>query len=92
MTPLAELLKDPAAILDYAVDWSGALPAGDTIASAAATADAGITVQSHSYSGQTHTIWLSGGTAGSSYLVTSEVTTAAGRKDQRTLRITVEDR
>lgn len=92
MTPLAELLKDPQAVLDYAIDWAGVLPAGDTITSATVSADAGITVASNSASGQVHTIWLSGGTAGSSYLVTSQITTAQGRTDHRTIRVTIEDR
>lgn len=90
--PLAEYLKDPVATIDFSVDWSGILPAGDNISSAIATAESGLTVASHSFSGQLHTIWLTGGTAGTTYLVTSEVTSAAGRRDRRTIRITVVER
>lgn len=35
---------------------------------------------------------VAGGTAGSSYLVTCDVTTSAGQTDQRTLQIPVRDR
>jgi hypothetical protein len=90
--PIAEYTKDPSALLDYILDWAGSFPSGDSLSSSVVTADAGITVESQTVSGLKHTVWLSGGTVGSSYLVVCEVTSAGGRRDQRTLRITVADR
>jgi hypothetical protein len=80
--------KDPSAVLDYKIDWSAWL-AGDTIYVSAWTADAGITINSNSNSTTTATVWLSGGTAGTSYAVTNHITTAAGRQDDRSISIQV---
>jgi len=38
------------------------------------------------------TVWLSGGTAGQSYIVTNRITTAAGRTEDRSFTIRVEER
>lgn len=67
-------------------------PDGDTITAAAWTAPDGITIDSQSLGGAVATAWLSGGTARQSYSVVCEVTTVAGRVDQRTLRVYVSDR
>ncbi len=40
----------------------------------------------------TQTAWLSGGTAGAHYDVVYQITTNQSRTDDRTVRITVEDR
>ena len=84
-------VKDPDNTLDYPVNWcasdgvtndgsngdDGWLQ-GDTIAGLTIVADAGITVDSSSYT-DTHTVAvLSGGTLGKSYTVTFRITTTAG--------------
>ena len=84
-------LKDPQAILDYEWDWSDWLGA-DTIATHTVTAATGLTVASSSRTSTAVLAWLSGGTAGATYAVVCHITTAAGRQDDRTLQITVEDR
>lgn len=38
------------------------------------------------------TVWLSGGTAGQIYTVTNRITTAAGRTEDRSFAIRVEER
>ena len=85
------LLKDPDEILDYTFDWSTWLGA-DTIASDVVTVDAGLTKDSDSNTTTAVTVWLSGGTAGTAYKVSSKVTTAAGRTAERTIIITVKER
>ena len=79
-------IKDPQARLDYAVDWSLWL-SGDTIASVAWTVPAGLTMESQSHTATVATVWLAGGEVGATYTVVCEVTTAAGRTDDRTLEI-----
>lgn len=83
--------KDPAAVLDYVVDWGrpGWLPTGDVIDTSDFTcADPGITIQSDDHDDTTATVWLAGGTAGVTYLVVNHiVTTPGGREDDRTLYI-----
>lgn len=85
-------LKDPNATLDYGFDWSEWLATGDTISSSDWTVPAGLTEVSASNTTTTATVFLSGGTAGSSYDVVNRITTANGRTDDRTITIRVVSR
>ena len=79
-------LKDPDAVLDYGIDWGDWLTdVSDTISTSTWTAPAGITKDSDTHNDTTTTIWLSGGTAGSSYSLVNHITTAGGREDDQTL-------
>ena len=89
--------KDPEATLDFDVDWSVAFNswlAGDTIASVAWTVEAGLTKAAESNSTTVAKVWLSGGTAGTTYAVTCRITTAStpARVDVRTFRVRVVQR
>jgi len=84
-------VKDPAAVLDYGLDWSAWLD-GDTIDTSTWTITTGLTKDGDDHDGTTTTVWLSGGTAGTSYRATNRITTTGGRTDERTIRITVSDR
>ncbi len=90
-------VKDPDARLDYMVDWSDWLAEGDTIVTAQidiapqgelavdglpAVVGAGAQVQT----------WLTGGVRRKRYTLTCRVTTAAGRTDDRTSVVFVEER
>lgn len=83
--------KDENEILDYVIDWSDRLD-DDTISSSAWTLPSGITQSSALYDNTTTTIWLSGGTTGSTYDVLNRITTAAGRTMDQTVRIKIADR
>jgi hypothetical protein len=87
-------IKDPDAVLDYAFDWSSWLDAGssEAISSYTIDADTGITVDSHGESSGVVTLWLSGGTDGTTYALRCEIVTDAGRTDQRTMIIKVQER
>jgi hypothetical protein len=96
-------VKDPDAALDYKFDWAAStngngdadwLSTDETIQTYTITASTGITVDSDSRSdGNTSvTVWLSGGTAGTTYTVACEIVTNTPRTDERTMRILVEDR
>jgi hypothetical protein len=84
-------VKDPAAVLDYAVElatWLGS----DTLSTRVVTVPSGITKDSDAISGTKVLAWLSGGTAGVDYQVVYKWTTAGGRTDERTLIIRVQQR
>ena len=101
--PQPQFIKDPDAVLDYKFDWKAStngtgdsdwLASGETISSHTIDEDSGITVDS---SAQTDTntsvtVWLSGGTAGTTYAVRCEIVTSASRTDERTMKILVEER
>jgi hypothetical protein len=84
-------IQDPDAVLDYQFDWADWLGA-DTIASHTVTAATGLTVDSSTATSTAVRVWLSGGSVGASYAVTCHVVTAAGREDDRTVTITVQER
>lgn len=90
---MARYLKDPNAVLDYGFDWGtdGWLGA-DTIATSTWTVPSGLTSEASSNTTTTATVWLSGGTAGQVYEVTNRIVTAAGRTDERSFTIRVENR
>ena len=89
---MATLFKDPNATLDYSVDWSAWLPTGDTISQSAWTVPAGLTKGAESVGTGVATVWLSGGTVGTRYGIVNRITTAAGRIDDRTLTLVVQER
>lgn len=101
--PTTIWVKDPDAVLDWRWDWAGStngtgrsdwLADGETISATTVTADDGLTVDSSTItdSSTSVTAWLSGGTAGTTYSVACRITTSAGRTDERTIRIRVEER
>jgi hypothetical protein len=81
--------KDPDALLDYEFDWGAWLPPGDTIAAITMTADAGIVVESSTFTDTTATVWLSGGTELEIYTITNHITTADGREEDMTIEIQI---
>jgi len=96
--------KDADAVLDFKFDFAplangqvGAnsdwLESGETITGHTITADAGITVDSSSFTdtNTSVTVWLSGGTAGNKYRINCEITTAT-RTEQRSMMIKVVER
>ena len=90
-------VHDPAAVLDYAIDWSQWLQNGETITSAtwADSVPAGLeqaTGKPPSIDGATTVVWLTGGTAGTLYTVTAHVVTSMGREDDRTFAVRVQER
>lgn len=80
-------VKDPDAVLDYVVDWAAWL-GEDMLSASAWAAQDGITVDSSSFEATgAATVWLSGGTVGTTYTVTNHITTAAGRQNDRSIKI-----
>lgn len=84
--------KDPEAVLDYAFDWTAWLQDGETITDHTITVAAGITNPSSSEAAGVVTVWLSGGTAGTTYTVECLITTSEGRTDERSMTVSVKER
>lgn len=86
-----EFTKDADATLDYQINWATWL-GSDTITSSSWTVQTGITKVTDTNTTTTATIWLSGGTSGCTYAVTNRIVTTAGRTEDRTLYIAVDDK
>lgn len=73
--------KQPGDTVDIDVDLSQWLPSSDTISTAVATADAGITLGATDINNTLKIVkqWVSGGTTGNRYKVTLTITSAEGR-------------
>jgi len=89
---MAAFRKDPDARLDYTVDWEDWLGSSDFIVSAATSVQSGLTLYTEAFTSTVHTIWLTGGTPGQEYNVTSRIITNAGRIDDRSFTIRVSER
>jgi uncharacterized phiE125 gp8 family phage protein len=79
--------KRPNVVRDYRHDWNLFLDS-DTIATSSITAE-GVTLDSTTHDDTSVTVWLSGGTDGSTATITGTITTAGGRTETEvfTLRI-----
>ena len=89
---MSEYNKDPDAVLDYSVDWSTWL-GSDTISSSTwPVVPSGITKDSDTNDTTGTTVWLSGGTAGQTYLLTNRIVTAGGRTDDRSITINITEK
>lgn len=75
--------------LDYTLDWSDSLDAGDGIAVSEWVADAGLVADRRSSTATTATTWLSGGIGGRWYRVSNKITTGSGRVHVRGFRVLV---
>lgn len=91
LAPVKTFQKDPNAVLDYGLDWAKWL-GDDTIATSTWTVPAGITKASDASAAAITLIWLSGGTAGTSYACVNRITTVGGRTDDRSIQINVAER
>lgn len=82
--------KDPNATLDYTWDWATWLGT-DTIASFTLSVPDGVTLATSSNSTTAVTAWFSGGMLGAQYDVVCRITTAAGRINDATISLVVQD-
>lgn len=84
------LTKDPNAILDYVFDWSDWLDENETIDSHQILVERGsIAIDSHTQDAGKVTVWLSGGHIGETAHVTCRIVTSAGRVDDTTLKLSI---
>ena len=79
--------KDPDEVLDYEIDWALRLDGADTITTSTWLVPVGITKDSDSKTTTTTTIWLSGGTEGTTYSLVNRVVTTQGRTFDQTAKL-----
>lgn len=89
-------VKDPAASIDYAIDWSAGYLTGQAIDSSTwavlpGGADA-VQVAASAIAGDQTVATLAGGIVGTTYRVTNRVVFSDARHDERTLVLRVENR
>lgn len=86
-------LKDPDALLPYAVDWTAfmATVPGDVIATAEVIAPPGLHVEDEGITAGVHTMLLGGGDPGRRYRVTSRITTVAGLVNDASFTVYVQE-
>lgn len=89
-------LKDPAARLDYAVDWSSTYLNSATITASDWHVDpaetAGISVSATLVAPTRTGATLDGGVSGHVYRIANRITLSDGRRDERSLSVRVEAR
>jgi len=91
------LLKDPEAVLDYAIDWGAEyLGEEDLLAESSWSVDpdesGGVAIVGSEFGGRTSTVQAGGGIAGRLYRLSNRVTTLSGRTDERSIVLRVEQR
>lgn len=84
--------KDPVEVVDYGVNWTTVLQAGETIESFAWTVPSGLTEGASSEDDGICRVFISGGTLDAFYDVVNTITTSAGRVYKETLRIYIRGR
>lgn len=87
-------IKDPDAVLDYRIDWANVLNNSDpvdAIATSSWVLDAGLVLDSNSFSGTIATAWVSAGTLGQLGRLVNTIITAGGRTHVRTIEVSVKD-
>ena len=94
---IGTIAKDPNAVRSYVInwaDWLTGLPiAGETITTSVWTVPTGITKEDEDNTTTTTTIKLSGGTAGTNYVLANKITTTpSGEIDERSITIKVFER
>ena len=93
MLPLSRVTKDPESTLDYVCDWSDWLStSNDRLTSVVWLVPPGVRKTSQSVTDTTATVWVTGGTLKRIYAVTCRATTLAGRTDDYTFEIVIQDK
>ena len=92
---MAIFLKDPMAMIDFAIDWSANVPAGLTLVESTWAVTPGgsdaVTVAASVREALRSVATLGGGQQGQLYHVTNRVIFSDGRSDARTLVLRVEN-
>ncbi len=93
---MAIFVKDPAATIDYAIDWSAGYLVGQTITTSvwhvAPDGAGAVSVEANSITAGGTVATLSGGLPGCLYHITNTVNFSDSRSDERMLVLRVEDR
>jgi hypothetical protein len=85
---------DPTSVLDYSKDWKSFLKDGETLVSSTWTIPEGIEEppgKPQSITGDITTVWLTGGTNETLYVVTNHVVTSDGREQDDSFSLYITD-
>ncbi len=87
-------LKDPAASLDYVIDWGAGYLGLERIATSSWSVEpcGGLTIVSSSANETQTAVTLAGGVPGTVYRVTNHVILTDAREDERSITLRVEQR
>jgi hypothetical protein len=89
-------LKDPGAVLDYAVDWGAEYLDGDAIVESsfavAPVESGGAEITGTNFDDKVTVVTVAGGIAGHQYSLINHVVMQSGREDERTIVLRVEQR
>lgn len=90
------LMKDPDAVLDYAIDWSADYLGDDVLAGSSWTVEpdeaGGVSVTASAFDTGVASVTAAGGLPGRIYRLINHVTMASGRSDSRSIVLRVEKR
>jgi len=91
------LLKDPEAVLDYAIDWGADyLGLDDVLTTSSWSVEpdeaGGVVVVDSSFDDKLSTVQAGGGISGRLYRLANRVVTQLGRADERSIVLRVEQR
>lgn len=90
------LLKDPDAVLDYAIDWGAEYLGGDLIAQSdwlvLPDEPGGVTIEGSDFDAAISTVKAAGGAPGRIYKLINRVVLDSGRIDDRSIVLRVEQR
>lgn len=90
------LMKDPASVLDYAIDWAAEYLDGDLLAASewlvSPQENDGVTIAGSDFDAGTTTVKAAGGVPGKIYQLINQVTLDSGRIDSRSIVLRVEKR
>jgi hypothetical protein len=91
------LMKDPAAVLDYSIDWgSEYLAEGELLAASEWSANpdepGGVAIVGSDFETTTSSVTVTGGIAGRMYRLANLIATDSGRIDERSIVLRVENR
>ena len=83
--------KDPDELLDYTINWAAAprWVTDDTIVTSTWIVPDGLTGSDETDTDTTVTIWLMGGTEGTTYEIVNRITTAGGRHLDQTVLLPI---
>lgn len=85
-------IHDPQSTLDYAQDWSRWLSADEHITSHLVTATGTAELLQSTEAAGIVTVWVAGGTPGTTSTVTIHIVTNQGRQDDRSMRLQIRNR
>lgn len=92
MADFKTYIKDPSSTLDYGVDWSNWLATGEEITSSQWIIPTGLTLVSESNSTTAASVFIRGGVADRTYVITNRIETNQSRIDDRSMMIKCEER